>query len=101
MPIILSRAACLCLYFLSQFIKGSVITIINPRELDRLSRSTKQDSPHAQPVKVDSTGWNVEPTRWPYTGEVTLFGKKYDANYAPLTDESGRLTGAVMVSIKK
>jgi methyl-accepting chemotaxis protein len=36
-----------------------------------------------------------------YTGEVTLFGKKYDANYAPLTDEGSRLTGALMVSIKK
>ncbi len=36
-----------------------------------------------------------------YTGEVTLFGQKCDANYAPLTDEGGRLTGALFVCIKK
>ena len=36
-----------------------------------------------------------------YNGEVTLFGKKCDANYAPLTDENGRLTGALFVCSKK
>ena len=36
-----------------------------------------------------------------YNGEATLFGKKCDANYAPLTDENGQLTGAIFVCIKK
>jgi hypothetical protein len=49
----------------------------------------------------DNPGYKALIQKRSYTGEVTLFGKKYDANYAPLTDESGRLTGALMVSIKK
>ena len=36
-----------------------------------------------------------------FTGEVTLFGHRCDANYAPLTDHDGRLTGALMVCIRK
>jgi len=36
-----------------------------------------------------------------YTGDVTLFGRKYEANYAPLTGEDGRLTGALFVAVAK
>jgi hypothetical protein len=36
-----------------------------------------------------------------YTGEATVFGRKYDANYAPLTSEDGRLTGALFVGVAK
>ena len=36
-----------------------------------------------------------------YTGEVTLFGHQCEANYAPLTDQDGRLTGALMVCTRK
>ncbi len=36
-----------------------------------------------------------------YTGDVTLFGRKYEANYAPLTGEDGRLTGALFVAVTK
>lgn len=49
----------------------------------------------------DNPGYKALIQKRSYTGEVTLFGKKYDANYAPLTDESGRLTGALMVSVQK
>ncbi len=35
------------------------------------------------------------------SGEVTVFGKRYDGNYAPLTDASGRLTGALFVGVPK
>ena len=34
-----------------------------------------------------------------YSGDVTVFGKKYEANYAPLTAEDGRITGALFVAI--
>lgn len=34
-----------------------------------------------------------------YTGEVTVFGQKCDANYAPLTNANGQLTGALFVAI--
>ena len=33
-----------------------------------------------------------------WSGKVTLFGNKYDSNYAPLTDKNGKLIGALMVS---
>lgn len=33
-----------------------------------------------------------------YTGETTVFGQKCDANYAPLTDAHGKLTGALFVA---
>ena len=34
-----------------------------------------------------------------YTGEATAFGQKCDAKYAPLTNASGQLTGALFVAI--
>jgi hypothetical protein len=36
-----------------------------------------------------------------YTGDATVFGQKYEANYAPLTGEDGRLTGALFVGVAK
>lgn len=36
-----------------------------------------------------------------YTGEATVFGKKYDANYAPLTGKDGRVTGALFVAVAR
>ena len=34
-----------------------------------------------------------------FTGDATVFGKKYDASYAPLTDKDGHLTGALFVAV--
>jgi methyl-accepting chemotaxis protein len=34
-----------------------------------------------------------------YKGEVTVFGQKCDAKYAPLTNAKGKLTGALFVGI--
>lgn len=36
-----------------------------------------------------------------YSGSSTVFGQNYDANYAPLTDASGKLTGALFVGVAK
>lgn len=36
-----------------------------------------------------------------YVGDVTLFGRKYEANYAPLTGEDGKLTGALFIAVAK
>ncbi len=36
-----------------------------------------------------------------YTGPATLFGKDYEASYAPLIGKDGKLTGAVFVAIPK
>jgi len=36
-----------------------------------------------------------------YTGDAILFGRKYEANYAPLTSDDGRLTGALFVAVPR
>ena len=52
-------------------------------------------------LKRDNPGYKALIQKRSYTGEVTLFGKKCEANYAPITDENGQLTGAIFVCIKK
>ena len=49
----------------------------------------------------DNPGYAALIQKRSYTGEVSLFGHRCDANYAPLTDHDGRLTGALMVCIRK
>ncbi|HWZ58936.1 MAG TPA: Cache 3/Cache 2 fusion domain-containing protein [Gemmatimonadaceae bacterium] len=36
-----------------------------------------------------------------YTGDATVFGRMYQANYAPLTGDDGQLTGALFVAVAK
>jgi hypothetical protein len=36
-----------------------------------------------------------------YTGDATVFGRGYHANYAPLTDADGKVTGALFVGMPK
>jgi hypothetical protein len=36
-----------------------------------------------------------------FSGEATVFGRDYQANYAPLTDADGKLTGALFVGVPK
>jgi methyl-accepting chemotaxis protein-2 (aspartate sensor receptor) len=36
-----------------------------------------------------------------YSGPATVFGRTYEANYAPLTGDDGRLTGALFVAVTK
>jgi hypothetical protein len=36
-----------------------------------------------------------------FSGEVTVFGKKYDGSYAPVTGAGGKVTGALFVGVAK
>jgi hypothetical protein len=36
-----------------------------------------------------------------YTGPATLFGRDYQANYAPLIGADGKSTGALFVGVPK
>jgi len=36
-----------------------------------------------------------------YTGPVTVFGKNYQGNYAPLIGADGKVTGALFVGVPK
>ena len=36
-----------------------------------------------------------------FVGEVTVFGHRYDADYAPLVGDDGKLSGALFVAVPK
>jgi hypothetical protein len=36
-----------------------------------------------------------------YIGDATVFGKHYDADYAPLVSDDGKLTGALFIGVAK
>ena len=61
----------------------------------------KEDGTSAVNTKLDrkSPAYKELVKKRSYTGEATLFGQKCDASYAPLTDASHRLTGALFVAI--
>jgi|GEM_PF-617455 len=52
-------------------------------------------------LEHDNPAYKALMAKHSYTGESTVFGKKYDANYAPLTDGSGKVTGALFVAVAK
>jgi hypothetical protein len=52
-------------------------------------------------LEHDSPAYKALTAKKSYSGEATVFGKKYDANYAPLTDGSGKVTGALFVAVAK
>ena len=47
----------------------------------------------------DSPAYKALTQKRSYSGAATLFGRKYDAQYAPLTGEDGQLTGALFVAV--
>ena len=49
----------------------------------------------------DNPGYAALIQKRSYAGKVSLFGHRCDANYAPLVDQDGRLTGALMVCLRK
>jgi hypothetical protein len=49
----------------------------------------------------DSPAFKALSEKHSFSGEATVFGKKYDAHYAPLTNDAGELTGALFVGIPK
>ena len=49
----------------------------------------------------DSPAYKALSEKHSFSGEATVFGKKYDAHYAPLTGDDGALTGALFVGVPK
>jgi methyl-accepting chemotaxis protein len=49
----------------------------------------------------DSAAYKALVEKHSYTGPATVFGHDYQANYAPLTSEDGKLTGALFVGVPK
>jgi hypothetical protein len=62
-----------------------------------------EDGKSAVNTKLDraSPAYQALSKKHSYVGEVTVFGKKYDADYAPLTSDDGKLIGALFVGVAK
>ena len=60
-----------------------------------------QDGKSAVNTKLgrDTAAYKALVQKRSYSGEVTVFGRRYDAHYAPLTSEDGGLTGALFVAV--
>ena len=49
----------------------------------------------------DSPAYKALVEKKSYTGPASAFGHDYQANYAPLVDKDGKLTGALFVGVPK
>jgi methyl-accepting chemotaxis protein-2 (aspartate sensor receptor) len=49
----------------------------------------------------DSPAYKALAEAHSYTGPVTVFGKNYQGNYAPLISADGKVTGALFVGVQK
>jgi hypothetical protein len=52
-------------------------------------------------LEQDTPAYKALMKKRSYSGEATVFGHKYEASYAPLTGDDGRLTGALFVGVAK
>ena len=52
-------------------------------------------------LEHDSPAYKALMNKHSYIGEATVFGRKYDADYAPLLTDDGRLNGALFVGVAK
>jgi methyl-accepting chemotaxis protein len=60
-----------------------------------------EDGKSAVNTKLDhaSPAYKALTEKHSYVGDATVFGHKYDADYAPLTSADGKLTGALFVGV--
>jgi hypothetical protein len=47
----------------------------------------------------DTPAYKALAQKHSYSGDATVFGRKYEANYAPLMGKDGRVTGALFVGV--
>jgi methyl-accepting chemotaxis protein-2 (aspartate sensor receptor) len=52
-------------------------------------------------LERDSAAYKALVEKKSYTGPATVFGHAYQANYAPLIDQDGKLAGALFVGVPK
>jgi hypothetical protein len=62
-----------------------------------------EDGKSAAGTKLDhgTPAYKALVAKHSYSGDATVFGHKYAANYAPLTASDGKLTGALFVAVPK
>ena len=69
----------------------------------RTQTTLTEDGKSAVGTKLehDSAAYKALSQKQSYSGPATLFGKNYDANYAPMVGPDGKLTGALFVAVPK
>lgn len=73
------------------------------KEFVRTETTLVVDGKPATNTKLDqnSAAYKALIEKHSYTGPATVFGKDYQASYAPLTDQTGKLTGALFIGQHK
>jgi hypothetical protein len=69
----------------------------------RTTTTLMQEGKSAAATKLDphSAAYKALVQKHSYTGPATVLGQDYQANYAPLIGDDGKLTGALFVGAKK
>ena len=73
------------------------------KDFVRTETTLMKDGQSAANTKLDpdSPAYKALVEKKSYTGPATVFGKDYQANYAPLTSADGKVTGALFVGVPK
>src|SRR5215471_11729104 len=79
------------------------ILVYDGKDFTRTETTLMQEGKSAVGTKVDpnSPAYKGLSEKHSYTGPVTVFGKNYQDNYAPLLGADGKLTGALFVGVPK
>ena len=69
----------------------------------RTTTTLTEEGKSAADTKLDpkSAAYKALVQKHSYTGPATVFGQDYQANYAPLIGDDGKVTGALFVGVPK
>ena len=73
------------------------------KDFVRTETTLMKDGQSAANTKLDRNkpAYKALVEKHSYTGPMTLFGRDYQANYAPLIGDHGKVTGAIFVGVPK
>jgi methyl-accepting chemotaxis protein len=73
------------------------------KDFVRTETTLMNDGQSAANTKLDrdSAAYKALVEKHSYTGPATVFGRDYQANYAPLMNKDGKLTGALLWGVPK
>ena len=87
----------------TSFLREATIFSYDGEDFVRTATTLIAEGQSAANTKLDrdSSAYKALVKKRSYTGPATIFGRDYQANYAPLTGEDGQLTGALFVGVPK
>ena len=88
---------------LAQSKLDSSILSFDGKDFVRTETTLMNNGQSAANAKLDpnSPAYKAVVEKRSYSGPMTIFGHDYQANYAPLIGEDGKLTGALFVGVPK